>query len=90
MGDIVIVDVGFKSEGTISKIEFFEGVDLKLDRKLKLFLKVLKIRKVILYLSKQRADFLKNLGKEFSEHTKLAKSFKVKLLKELKAEWLSI
>jgi small subunit ribosomal protein S1 len=58
-GDNVIVDVGFKSEGTIQKLEFGEDKELKVGDEVEVVLESVEDQDGNLVLSKQRADFLK-------------------------------
>lgn len=57
--DYVIVDVGFKSEGTIPMFEFDEDAKLNVGDKIEVVLENLEDYYGNLILSKQRADFLK-------------------------------
>ena len=68
MGDNVIVDVGFKSEGTIPRHEFFEGVDLKVGQEIEVVLESVEDQEGNLVLSKQRADFLRIWEKVLRAH----------------------
>ena len=68
MGDNVIVDVGFKSEGTIPRNEFFEGVDLKVGQEIEVVLESVEDQEGNLVLSKQRADFLRIWEKVLRAH----------------------
>lgn len=67
-GDNVIVDVGFKSEGTIPKNEFIEGVDLKIGQEIEVVLESVEDQEGNLVLSKQRADFLRIWEKVLRAH----------------------
>lgn len=67
-GDNVIVDVGFKSEGTIPKNEFYEGEDLKVGQEIEVVLESVEDQEGNLVLSKQRADFLKIWDKVIRAH----------------------
>jgi small subunit ribosomal protein S1 len=67
-GDNVIVDVGFKSEGTIPKNEFYEGDDLKVGQEIEVVLESVEDQEGNLVLSKQRADFLRIWGKVIRAH----------------------
>ncbi len=58
-GDNVIVDVGFKSEGTIPLSEFGENPDIKVGDEIEVVLESVEDQDGNLVLSKQRADFLK-------------------------------
>ena len=68
LGDNVIVDVGFKSEGTIPRHEFFEGVDLKVGQEIEVVLESVEDQEGNLVLSKQRADFLRIWEKVLRAH----------------------
>jgi small subunit ribosomal protein S1 len=57
--DSVILDVGFKSEGSISKTEFTNADELKIGREVDVVLESVEDPEGNLVLSKQRADFLK-------------------------------
>ncbi|MFZ0455285.1 MAG: 30S ribosomal protein S1 [Ignavibacteriaceae bacterium] len=58
-GDNVILDVGFKSEGTISKTEFHESEEIIVGREVEVVLESVEDQEGNLVLSKQRADFLR-------------------------------
>jgi small subunit ribosomal protein S1 len=58
-GDNVILDVGFKSEGTISKSEFHESEEIKVGKEVEVVLESVEDQEGNLVLSKQRADFLR-------------------------------
>lgn len=58
-GDYVILDVGFKSEGSIPLNEFFEGVEPKIGQEIEVVLESVEDLEGNLVLSKQRADFLR-------------------------------
>jgi len=67
-GDNVIIDVGFKSEGTISRNEFIEGDDLKVGQEIEVVLESVEDQEGNLVLSKQRADFLRIWEKVIRAH----------------------
>ncbi len=67
-GDNVIVDVGFKSEGTIPKSEFPEGSELKVGQEIEVVLESVEDQEGNLVLSKQRADFLRIWEKVIRAH----------------------
>ncbi len=67
-GDNVIVDVGFKSEGTIPKSEFAEGSELKIGQEIEVVLESVEDQEGNLVLSKQRADFLRIWEKVIRAH----------------------
>jgi small subunit ribosomal protein S1 len=58
-GDNVIIDVGFKSEGSIPINEFPEGVEPKIGQEIEVVLESVEDQEGNLVLSKQRADFLR-------------------------------
>ncbi len=59
LDDTVIVDVGFKSEGSISKDQFSNMKDLKIGQEIEVVLESVEDHDGNLVLSKQRADFLR-------------------------------
>ncbi|HMN49591.1 MAG TPA: 30S ribosomal protein S1 [Ignavibacteriaceae bacterium] len=67
-GDNVIIDVGFKSEGTIPKSEFIEGSELKVGQEIEVVLESVEDQEGNLVLSKQRADFLRIWEKVIRAH----------------------
>ncbi|MEJ5263571.1 MAG: 30S ribosomal protein S1 [Ignavibacterium sp.] len=58
-GDNVIVDIGFKSEGTIPKSEFPADAEIKVGQEVEVVLESVEDQDGNLVLSKQRADFLR-------------------------------
>jgi small subunit ribosomal protein S1 len=62
-GDSIIIDVGFKSEGTIPKSEFHEDQVIEVGNEIEVVLESVEDREGNLVLSKQRADFLRIWGK---------------------------
>jgi small subunit ribosomal protein S1 len=58
-GDLIILDVGFKSEGSVSKQEFHESEEIKIGREIEVVLESVEDQEGNLVLSKARADFLK-------------------------------
>ena len=58
-GDQIILDVGFKSEGSVSKQEFYEGEEVKIGNEIEVVLESVEDQDGNLVLSKARADFLK-------------------------------
>ncbi|MGA8263254.1 MAG: 30S ribosomal protein S1 [Ignavibacteriaceae bacterium] len=58
-GDQIILDVGFKSEGSVSKQEFYEGEEIKIGNEIEVVLESVEDQDGNLVLSKARADFLK-------------------------------
>lgn len=58
-GDNIIVDIGFKSEGTIPKSEFPPDAEIKVGQEVEVVLESVEDQDGNLVLSKQRADFLR-------------------------------
>jgi len=58
-GDNVVVDVGFKSDGSISKSEFTATEEIKIGNKIDIVIESVEDEEGNLVLSKKRADFLK-------------------------------
>lgn len=58
-GDNVVVDVGFKSDGTIPKSEFSSTEEIKIGSKIDIVIESVEDEEGNLVLSKKRADFLK-------------------------------
>ncbi len=67
-GDNAIVDVGFKSEGTIPKIEFANPNEIKIGQEIEVVLESVEDQEGNLVLSKQRADFLRIWEKVLRAH----------------------
>lgn len=67
-GDLVILDVGFKSEGAVSKLEFNSPEEMKIGREVEVVLESVEDQEGNLVLSKQRADFLKIWERVISAH----------------------
>ncbi len=67
-GDHVILDVGFKSEGSIPKNEFYEGEEIKIGQDVEVVLESVEDQEGNLVLSKQRADFLRIWAKVVKAH----------------------
>lgn len=67
-GDHVILDVGFKSEGAISKLEFSNAEEIKIGREVEVVLESVEDQEGNLVLSKQRADFLKIWDRVLNAH----------------------
>ena len=67
-GDAVILDVGFKSEGSIPKNEFREDEEIKIGGEVEVVLESVEDQEGNLVLSKVRADFLKIWGKVLRAH----------------------
>ncbi len=65
-GDSIIIDIGFKSEGSISKSEFYEDQVIEVGDDIEVVLESVEDRDGNLVLSKQRADFLRIWEKVFS------------------------
>ena len=67
-GDNIIVDVGFKSEGTIPKIEFASPEEYQVGKEVEVVLESVEDQEGNLVLSKQRADFLRVWEKVVRAH----------------------
>jgi small subunit ribosomal protein S1 len=67
-GDNVIIDVGFKSEGSIPKSEFHEDESVQVGTEVEVVLESVEDQDGNLVLSKSRADFLKIWEKVLSSH----------------------
>lgn len=67
-GDNVIIDVGFKSEGSVPKTEFREDEEIKIGNEVEVVLESVEDQEGNLVLSKQRADFLRIWEKVVRAH----------------------
>lgn len=67
-GDNIIIDVGFKSEGSIPKSEFREDEEIKIGNEVEVVLESVEDQEGNLVLSKQRADFLRIWEKVVNAH----------------------
>lgn len=67
--DSIIVDVGFKSEGSIPKTEFPDGANFGIGESVEVVLETVENTEGNLVLSKKRADFLKIWERVISAHT---------------------
>jgi small subunit ribosomal protein S1 len=67
-GDNVIIDVGFKSEGSIQKSEFREDESIEVGDEVEVVLESVEDQEGNLVLSKSRADFLKIWDKVMKSH----------------------
>jgi small subunit ribosomal protein S1 len=67
-GDNIIIDVGFKSEGSIPKNEFREDEEIKIGKEVEVVLESVEDQEGNLVLSKQRADFLRIWEKVVNAH----------------------
>jgi small subunit ribosomal protein S1 len=82
-GDNVILDVGFKSEGTISKNEFSESEEIKVGKEVEVVLESVEDQEGNLVLSKQRADFLRIWDKVVNSY-QTGEIIQGKILKRIK------
>lgn len=82
-GDHVILDLGFKSEGSIPKNEFHESEDVKIGAEVEVVLESVEDQEGNLVLSKQRADFLRIWGKVVSSF-ETGEIIQGKILKRIK------
>jgi small subunit ribosomal protein S1 len=67
-GDNIIIDVGFKSEGSIPRNEFREDEEIKIGNEVEVVLESVEDQEGNLVLSKQRADFLRIWEKVVGAH----------------------
>ncbi|HEY7750646.1 MAG TPA: S1 RNA-binding domain-containing protein, partial [Ignavibacteriaceae bacterium] len=67
-GDSIIVDVGFKSEGSIPRLEFNSDKELEIGTEIEVVLESVEDQEGNLVLSKQRADFLRIWEKVVRSH----------------------
>lgn len=81
--DDVIVDVGFKSEGVISRSEFPADANIQPGSEVEVFLESMEDQKGQLVLSKQKADFMRvwDRIKEASEEKQLVRGRLVRRIK---------
>ena len=82
-GDNVILDVGFKSEGSIPKSEFHESEEIKVGKEVEVVLESVEDQEGNLVLSKQRADFLRIWEKVVNAH-ETGEIIQGKILKRIK------
>ncbi len=82
-GDNVIVDVGFKSEGSIPKNEFYDIEEIKVGKEIEVVLESVEDQDGNLVLSKQRADFLRIWEKVVGAH-ETGEILQGKILKRIK------
>ncbi len=82
-GDNVILDVGFKSEGSIPKGEFHESEEIKVGNDVEVVLESVEDQEGNLVLSKQRADFLRIWEKVVNAH-ETGEIIQGKILKRIK------
>ncbi|MGE5379215.1 MAG: 30S ribosomal protein S1, partial [Candidatus Aminicenantes bacterium] len=82
-GDSVILDVGFKSEGTIPKSEFTAGDEIKIGEEVEIVIESVEDQEGNLVLSKKRADFLRIWNKILSAYD-TGEIIQGKILKRIK------
>ena len=82
-GDNIILDVGFKSEGSIPKNEFHESEEIKVGNEVEVVLESVEDQEGNLVLSKQRADFLRIWEKVVKAH-ETGEIIQGKILKRIK------
>ncbi len=82
-GDNIILDVGFKSEGSIPKNEFHESEEIKVGNEVEVVLESVEDQEGNLVLSKQRADFLRIWEKVVKAH-ETGEILQGKILKRIK------
>ncbi len=83
LDDSVIVDVGFKSEGSIPREQFSNMKDLKLGQEIEVVLESVEDQDGNLVLSKQRADFLRIWERVLGAHEN-NETIKGKILRRIK------
>ncbi len=83
VGDNVILDVGFKSEGSISLGEFHISEEVKVGNEVEVVLESVEDRDGNLVLSKQRADFLRIWERVVNAH-ETGEIIQGKILKRIK------
>lgn len=81
--DNIILDVGFKSEGTINKIEFTAGEEIKIGKEVEVVIESVEDQEGNLVLSKKRADFLRVWNKVLDAN-KTGEVLQGKILKRIK------
>ena len=82
-GDNVILDLGFKSEGSIPKNDFHESEEIKIGGEVEVVLESVEDQEGNLVLSKQRADFLRIWSKVVSSF-ETGEIIQGKILKRIK------
>ncbi|MDP4115050.1 MAG: 30S ribosomal protein S1 [Bacteroidota bacterium] len=82
-GDNVILDLGFKSEGSIPKNDFHESEEIKIGSEVEVVLESVEDQEGNLVLSKQRADFLRIWSKVVSSF-ETGEIIQGKILKRIK------
>lgn len=82
-GDNIILDVGFKSEGTIDKSEFVAGEEIKVGEEVEVVIESVEDQEGNLVLSKKRADFLRVWNKVIESYNS-GEVIKGKILKRIK------
>ncbi len=82
-GDNVILDVGFKSEGTVPKSEFTAGEEIKMGVEVEIVIESVEDGEGNLVLSKKRADFLRIWNKVIQAY-ETGEIMQGKILKRIK------
>ncbi|MCU7495203.1 MAG: 30S ribosomal protein S1 [Ignavibacteria bacterium] len=82
-GDSIILDVGFKSEGTIPKQEFNAGDEIKIGEEVEIVIESVEDQEGNLVLSKKRADFLRIWNKILNAY-ETGEIIQGKILKRIK------
>ena len=80
---VIIIDIGFKSEGMISREEFSDGTLPKIGDQIDIYLERLEDRRGNMVLSKEKADFMsrwKELKEIFDDQT----TFSCKIVRRIK------
>jgi len=82
-GDNIILDVGFKSEGTIPKSEFNSGDEIRMGAEVEIVIESVEDQEGNLVLSKKRADFLRIWNKVINAYD-TGEVLQGKILKRIK------
>lgn len=80
---VILIDIGFKSEGRIDRSEFPEDAIPQIGDQIDVYLEYLEDRNGNLVLSKEKADFMRN-WKEIREYYDTGEIFSCKIIKRIK------
>ena len=80
---VILIDIGFKSEGLIDRSEFPEDAIPQIGDQIDVYLEYLEDRNGNLVLSKEKADFMRN-WKEIREYYDTGEIFSCKIIKRIK------
>ena len=79
----ILIDIGFKSEGMINRLEFPENAVPQIGDQIDVYLEYLEDRNGNLVLSKEKADFMRN-WKEIRKYYDTGEIFSCKIVKRIK------